>query len=221
MRPGFAHWRLLTGLVIGMVFGIFVLTQWLPLLPAVAQAPFAQAVRIMDGAHVQLARVNHTGQLAVDATVTVTTDNVNVFHQSTIRHISSATHVVGTVTARQGFAVADIACHETTAIHQTASTQVVHGTGGFRIGVCGIVFISAHAQGIAIKEGLGTICATGQQPLLGSIREDNSMVTAASGGLSSIASSPWLVTRGVANNICVMQTGTGTVSGVITWRPVP
>lgn len=43
------------------------------------------------------ARVDHTGALVTSATVTVTTDNVNVFHQSTIRHVSSVTHVGGTV----------------------------------------------------------------------------------------------------------------------------
>ena len=65
--------------------------------PSGALQPFG-AVRIV-GRHNQVANVNHTGQLAVEATVnaTVTTDNVNVFHQSTIRHISSATHVVGAV----------------------------------------------------------------------------------------------------------------------------
>ena len=138
-----------------------------------------------------------------------------------VAHVSAVTHVAGTVTARQGFTVADVACHETTAIHQTSSTQVIHGTGGFRIGICGILLVSAHAQGLSMKEGLGTVCAGGQRPLIGSNRVDDSVVTAANGGFSTVAPSPWLTTQATANNICVMQTGTGSVSGVITWRPVP
>lgn len=39
------------------------------------------------------ARVNHAGELVTSASVTTVTDNVNVFHQSTIRHVSSVTHV--------------------------------------------------------------------------------------------------------------------------------
>ena len=68
--------------------------------PSGALQPFG-AVRII-GRHNQVANVNHTGQLAVEATVnaTVTTDGVNVFHQSTIAHVSSVTHVVGSVMLR-------------------------------------------------------------------------------------------------------------------------
>ena len=84
---------LVSGLVIGILVALFALGNldvWLR--AADAQVPFG-AFRIMDGTHTQLARVNHTGQLAVDATVTVATDNVNVFHQSTVAHVSSVTHV--------------------------------------------------------------------------------------------------------------------------------
>ena len=141
--------RLALVLLLLAAFGAY-LTAWGP--PAVAQLPIG-AVRIMDGVHNQLARVNHTGQLAVDAsvsvtvdtiahqssvvhvaaaggglvirdpinpnararvdhtgalvtsaTVSVTTDTVNVFHQSTIRHISSVTHVEA---AGGGFVIRD------------------------------------------------------------------------------------------------------------------
>lgn len=46
------------------------------------------------------ARVDHTGAIAT--TATVTTDNVNVFHQSTIRHVSSVVHVGGFIGIRDG-----------------------------------------------------------------------------------------------------------------------
>ena len=81
------------GLLVGLLCSLLILGDWRAVMKiADAQVPFG-AFRIMDGTHTQLARVNHTGQLAVDATVTVATDNVNVFHQSTVRHISSVTHV--------------------------------------------------------------------------------------------------------------------------------
>lgn len=193
--------RWLAGLCVGLLLG-WALGAW-------GQGGLPQ-VRIYGTSHAQAVSVDHSGNLSILQA-----------GAWTIAHIGSAVHVAGTVTARQGFTVADVACHETTAIHQTSSTQIIHGTGGFRIGICGIVLVSAHAQGLSIKEGLGTTCATGQRPLIGSIRENDSVVTAAGGGFSSVAASPWLLTQGVANNVCVMQTGSGTVSGVITWRPLP
>ena len=48
------------------------------------------------------ARVDHTGALVTSASVTTTVDNVNVFHQSTIRHISSVTHIGGFIGIRDG-----------------------------------------------------------------------------------------------------------------------
>jgi len=143
-----------------------------------------------------------------------------------VRHVSSVTHVAGTVSARIGFTVADVSCHEATAIHQTASTQVIHGVGGFRIGLCSIVIVSAHAQGLSIVAGQGTTCQTGQRPLIGgittgSLKPSNSVVVAASGGFSSVANSPWLLTPQAVDNVCLMESGTGPVSGVITWRPLP
>ena len=67
---------------------VWTLLMWGATPLATAQpGPPAGAVRIMDGTHNQLARVNHTGQLAVDASVTV----------DTISHLTSVTHVTGTM----------------------------------------------------------------------------------------------------------------------------
>src|SRR3990167_511850 len=61
-----------------------------------SETHIAGAVMIRDKLCLScVARVDHTGALVTSATVTVTTDNVNVFHQSTVRHISSVTHVTG------------------------------------------------------------------------------------------------------------------------------
>ena len=187
------------------------------------------SVRVLNSAGTVAAFLNSTSLSVTNVGGQSGSWTVQAAHQGgewNVRHVGSVTHVAGTVTVRQGFTVADISCHETTAIHQTASSQVIHGTGGFRIGICGILLVSAHAQGLSITEGLGTTCRTGELPVLGSIttdtnRPENSVVVAASGGFSTVAPSPWLATKTASNNICVKQTGTGSVSGTITWRPVP
>ena len=52
------------GLVVGVLVTLVILSD-LPRIVSQAQAQFAQAVRIMDGAHVQLAAVSHIGALRV------------------------------------------------------------------------------------------------------------------------------------------------------------
>ena len=111
------------GLLVGLLCSLLILGDWRAVIKiADAQVPFG-AFRIMDGTHTQLARVNHTGQLAVDATVTVATDNVNVFHQSTVAHVSSVSHVAlmsvaGTsLTLGQGLPIG----HVTSVLHVAAS----------------------------------------------------------------------------------------------------
>src|SRR3990167_330711 len=76
--------RIALVLLLLAAFGAY-LTAWGP--PAVAQLPIG-SVRIMDGVHNQLARVNHTGQLAVDASVSVTVDTIA--HQSSVVHVAAA-----------------------------------------------------------------------------------------------------------------------------------
>lgn len=95
------------GVLVGLMAAVIFAGGW-PSLPILrAQVPFG-AVRLMDGAHTQLARVDHVGSLAVTCMTAAgvaescagaggASDAVNVFHQSTIRHISSASHVVGAV----------------------------------------------------------------------------------------------------------------------------
>ena len=287
-----------------------------------------------------VARVDHTGALVTSATVTVTTDNVNVFHQSTVRHISSVTHVAGYgafhvqgigfpgqshggvlsiqgiagmnavsvaqstarwnvdhVTSVMHVAIMNVAgtnlglgaglpighitsvvhvaiashavirvmgahvtgsihvagisnvgsgapntgttqmvCHSTLAIHAAAAapgyTQIIHLTssnGGinqaqWRIYICSIMVVSAHAQGFSLLEGTGTTCQ-GQirHAVIGSWRPEDSVVLAASGGFSVVSPFPVLSTQVPGNNLCIGQTSrtSGTISGFISYRAGP
>lgn len=206
-----------------------------------------------------VARIDHTGALATTATVTVTTDNVNVFHQSTIRHISSVTHVAlaehavirvmgahltGTIhvagisnvgSGAPNTGTTQMVCHSTLAVHVAAAapgyTQLIHLTSsnngidqsGWRIYICGIVLVSAHAQAFSLLEGTGTTCATGKRPVIGAWRPDDAFVMAANGGFSAVAAFPWISTQNPGNNLCLVQTSrtSGSVSGVISYRAGP
>ena len=192
---------------------------------------------------------------------TVTSDAVNVFHQSTVAHVSSVTHVMvashqvlrvmgahvtGSIhvagltnvgSGAPGTGTTQMVCHSTLAIHVAASapgyTQIIHLTssnGGidqaqWRIYVCSIMVVSAHAQGFSLLEGLGTTCQ-GQvrHALIGSWRPEDSVVLAANGGFSVVSPFPVLATQVPGNNLCVAQTSRtsgGTISGFITYRAGP
>ena len=192
---------------------------------------------------------------------TVTSDAVNVFHQSTVTHVSSVTHVMvashqvirvmgahvtGSIhvagltnvgSGAPGTGTTQMVCHSTLAIHVAAAapgyTQIIHLTssnGGidqaqWRIYICSIMVVSAHAQGFSLLEGLGTTCQ-GQvrHALIGSWRPEDSVVLVANGGFSFASPFPTLATQVPGNNLCVGQTSRtsgGSISGFITYRAGP
>jgi len=171
----------------------------------------------------------------------------NVRHVSGVVHVSvvSSTHLTGAVhvsgisnigSGAPGPFTTQMACHTTLAIHVAAAapglTQIIHLTStngnvdqtSWRIYICGIMVVSAHAQGFSLFEGTGTTCATLNRSLIGSYRPEDSVVLAASGGFSAIAPFPWMSTQVAGNNLCIGQTTRstgGTISGVISYRAGP
>jgi hypothetical protein len=110
-------------------------------------------------------------------------------------------------------------CTSVQAVNQTASTTVITGTASQFLYVCSIVLVSATAQNISVVEGTGTVCATGIAALVGGTTA--SVALAANGGFSSVAGLPWMKTKTAADNFCVLQSGSGNVSGTITYVSRP
>lgn len=105
-------------------------------------------------------------------------------------------------------------CTSVKAVNQTASTDLV--TSVNKLHICSIVLVSATAQNISLVEGTGSTCATGIAALIGGTTA--SMAVAANGGFSTATSRPWLVTQTVADHLCLLQSGAGNVSGIITYQ---
>ena len=192
---------------------------------------------------------------------TVTSDTINVFHQSTVAHVSSVTHVMvashqvlrvmgahvtGSIhvagltnvgSGAPGTGTTQMVCHSTLAIHVAAAapgyTQIIHLTssnGGinqaqWRIYICSIMVVSAHAQGFSLLEGVGTTCfGQPRHALIGSWRPDDSVVLAANGGFSLASPFPVLSTQVPGNNLCIAQTtrtSGGSISGTMSYRAGP
>lgn len=118
-----------------------------------------------------------------------------------------------------GTALGGRLCTSKATVNQTASATVVTGSSGNKIYICAVVLVSAAAQNISVVEGTGTNCATGIAAVIGGTTA--SIAVAAEGGFSAIAPFAWISTATAANNLCVLQSGTGNVSGVITYKSAP
>lgn len=129
-----------------------------------------------------------------------------------VAHVSSATHVVGSVRGA-------LACHSTVGIAQSASSIVAHGSGMF-IEICGVILANASAatQQVSLVEGTGAACGTGTAALLGGIAA--SFPLAVPGVLSAVAMGPWMRTTTIGNNVCVIQSGTDRIAGTLSYRGV-
>ena len=106
-------------------------------------------------------------------------------------------------------------CNSQIAISQTANTTVVVGIAGQKIYICSILLISATAQSLSLVEGTGTACGTGKVAIIGGTNASISVID--QGGFSAISPFGWLSTVS-GNNLCLLQSGTGNISGVITYK---
>lgn len=103
------------------------------------------------------ARVDHAG--ALSTTASVTTDNVNVFHQSTVRHISSVTHVAGGIMIRDGLCATCTARIDHTGALATTATVTTDNVNVFHQSTIRHISSVTHVGGfIGIRDGLCATC---------------------------------------------------------------
>jgi trimeric autotransporter adhesin len=109
-------------------------------------------------------------------------------------------------------------CTKVININQTATTDVHTFTNvGY---ICSIILVSATAQNIGVDEGTGTTCETSGTALIGvssTASATPTMAVGVNGGFSAIGAAPWLELQASADHLCILQSGTGNVSGSITY----
>ncbi len=111
-----------------------------------------------------------------------------------------------------------IFCDNWTNINQIAGAQLITGVASKQTYICNLFLYSATAQNVALVEGTGVVCATGTAGLLGGATAATGQNLAANQGFVLPASTvPWRKTATAADNVCLLQSGTGQVSGVIAW----
>lgn len=107
-------------------------------------------------------------------------------------------------------------CNLTQPINSTVlSSQIITTTSSRKITLCTVLLISADAKNMSLVEGTGAICATNRLGLIGGSTE--SLPLAANAGFVIVNDRPVIPTQVTGNNVCLLQSTTGVVSGVIVY----
>jgi len=103
-------------------------------------------------------------------------------------------------------------------ISQTTNTQLFAGTASKKTYVCHIIVVGADAENISLVSGTGSVCATNTAAMIGSTTAAAGLNLSANGGFS-IGNGGFGVAISAVNadNVCLFQSGSGRVSGVMTY----
>jgi hypothetical protein len=105
---------------------------------------------------------------------------------------------------------------------QTASAQLFAGTASNRSYICSFSVVTATAQNIALISGTGSVCATSPSAVLGGTTAATGWNFAANGGIVNNGGGPSVGKTNVnADNVCLLQSGAGQVTGVIAYVVAP
>ena len=126
--------------------------------------------------------------------------------------------VVGVSPNSLGCAGAGIANTMSTPINVTANTQIISGASGKQTYICSINLISSAADNVALVEGTGSTCGTSTAGMAGGSTAATGWNFAANGGLT-LGSGIGIVARTAtaADNVCLLVSDGGQVSGAIVW----
>ena len=126
--------------------------------------------------------------------------------------------VVGVSPNSLGCAGASIANSTSTPISITASTQIITGTSSKQTYVCSVNLIAGAADNIALVEGTGTTCGSSTAGMAGGPTAATGWNLAANGGLA-FGNGQGVIARTAtaADNVCLLVSGSGQVSGSIVW----
>lgn len=110
------------------------------------------------------------------------------------------------------------ACTLQIAVNQTTSTDLKTFTN--KAYICYVFLISATAQNVSLVQGTGSVCATSTVALIGGTTA--SAALAANGGfVVEVAPGGYVKMTTTAQHLCLLQSGSGNISGVIGYIDAP
>lgn len=156
--------------------------------------------------------------------VTLSVDSATVGGSASV---PAGTNTIGSVKLTDGTTVqitdpcrGNVKNYKPFSVATSSGATLVTGTSAKKQYICSLAFVSATAQNIAFIEGTGTVCATNPVGLMGGATAATGFNLAANGGLTfGNGDSSLAVTTVNANNICILPSGSGQISGVMTSVP--
>lgn len=101
-------------------------------------------------------------------------------------------------------------------INLTASGQLIAGTSAKQTYICAMDMVTGTAQNIALVEGTGSVCATGIAGIAGGTTAATGWNFTAGGGFVKGTGANWVFkTSTLADNVCLLLSGSGQTSGSI------
>lgn len=101
-------------------------------------------------------------------------------------------------------------------VNLAAAGSVATGTAGLQTYICHIGIVTATAQNIALVEGTGATCGTNTAGMAGGATAATGWNLPVNGEIMEGDGSRWLtVTATAADNVCLLPSSTGQISGVI------
>lgn len=103
-------------------------------------------------------------------------------------------------------------------ISQTANTQLFAGTSTKKTYVCHIIVVGSDAENVSLVSGTGSVCATSTAAVIGSTTAAAGPNLSANGGFS-IGNGGYAIAVSAVNadNVCLFQSGSGRVAGVMSY----
>lgn len=188
--------------------------------------PVSGTVSITANSAVNVAQINGVTPLmgnGVTGTgshrVTISSDNSNsagIGGSATGSTVPSAARYIGG--NGSGNLTGITVCDTWVAINQTAGAQLITGVAAKKVYICSINLVTATAQNIALVGGTGTVCATTPHAIAGGTTAATGWNLAANGGLTQGSGVGVIMQSGTAaDNVCLLQSSTGQVSGAISY----
>lgn len=162
-----------------------------------------------DTTQIQVTSVDPFGRLLSTATISDGSGRYAALRGPEGAQINDAGLVV------QHAVAPSLQCPYVVGVNQTTSTVLVTNKGGQAIHVCAFQAVSATAQNVSLVEGTGSVCATGTAGLWGGTSA--SVALAANGGGGPVSDRIVAPMQKSGDNICLLQSGAGNVSGTLTY----
>lgn len=103
-------------------------------------------------------------------------------------------------------------------IASSSGATLINGVSGLKTYICQINLITATAQNVALIEGTGTVCGTSTAGMAGGATAATGWNFAANGGIA-LGDGRAMVAKTItaADNICLLPSGAGQISGNVTY----